>query len=401
MSSFKFVGESTMLRGGKFFIITIMTIALNHPSSAQENNSAFPSVPGAVVVHSPASTGQYIGSPSLALLPDGVYVASHDFFGPATSADTVKIYRSADRGVTWQECATIQGGFWSGLFVHQGFLYLLGTNRENGDLVIRRSTDGGYHWTTPQDSHTGLLRTDQACHTAPVPIVEYNGCLWRGIECRPKGHIEGKNFHSLVMSAPVHSNLLEAANWKYTNALPHAQLEDENLSGWLEGNAVVTPQGIVNVLRVQVATVPEKVALISINVDGSVAKFHPHTDLVDFPGGAKKFTIRYDAQSKLYWALSNYVPKEFQGGVIERTRNTLALICSSDLRRHWRVVRIILQHPDVRHVGFQYADWLIEGDDMLFVSRTAFPDEMGNASNPHNANFLTFHRVKNFRDTIN
>jgi len=39
-------------------------------------------VPGIVVAYSPASSGKYIGSPSIAIMPNGDYVASHDFFGP-------------------------------------------------------------------------------------------------------------------------------------------------------------------------------------------------------------------------------------------------------------------------------------------------------------------------------
>jgi hypothetical protein len=39
-------------------------------------------VPGVVIDHVPATSGLYIGSPSLAILPKGDYVASHDFFGP-------------------------------------------------------------------------------------------------------------------------------------------------------------------------------------------------------------------------------------------------------------------------------------------------------------------------------
>ena len=42
-------------------------------------------VPGEVVAYSPASSGKYIGSPSLAILPNGDYVASHDLFGPESN----------------------------------------------------------------------------------------------------------------------------------------------------------------------------------------------------------------------------------------------------------------------------------------------------------------------------
>jgi hypothetical protein len=43
-------------------------------------------VPGAIVSHSPTTSGRFIGSPSLALLANGDYVASHDL-ALASSSD--------------------------------------------------------------------------------------------------------------------------------------------------------------------------------------------------------------------------------------------------------------------------------------------------------------------------
>jgi hypothetical protein len=58
-------------------------------------------VPGVVIDHSPAKSGIYIGSPSIAILPSGDYVASHDLFGPKSTGHTramTRVFRSADRG---------------------------------------------------------------------------------------------------------------------------------------------------------------------------------------------------------------------------------------------------------------------------------------------------------------
>jgi len=117
---------------------------------------------------------------------------------------------------------------------------------------------------------------------------------------------------------------------------------------------------------------------------------------VDFPGGAVKFTIRFDPAAKLYWSLTNYIPPRHAGPDPGGTRNTLALTCSPDLR-HWTVKCVLLYHPDRQRHGFQYVDWLFEGDDLIAVCRTAFDDGLGGAHNMHDANFMTFHRVKNFR----
>ena len=87
---------------------------------------------------------------------------------------------------------------------------------------------------------------------------------------------------------------------------------------------------------------------------------------------------------------------EDRGGNNERTRNTIAL-CWSDNLQQWHVKDILLHHDDIFHHGFQYLDWLIEGDDIIAVSRTASDDRTGQADNQHNANYLTFHRFLGFR----
>jgi hypothetical protein len=72
------------------------------------------------------------------------------------------------------------------------------------------------------------------------------------------------------------------------------------------------------------------------------------------------------------------------------------LISSRDLRS-WSLRSIVLRSPDVQNTGFQYVDWLIDGDDLIAVSRTAYDDGLGGAHNAHDANYLTFHRIEKFR----
>lgn len=42
-----------------------------------------PPPPGEVIHHSLSSSGHYIGSPSICILPNGDYLASHDISGPS------------------------------------------------------------------------------------------------------------------------------------------------------------------------------------------------------------------------------------------------------------------------------------------------------------------------------
>ena len=133
-----------------------------------------PNVPGTVIDHSPASSKSYIGSPSIAVLPNGHYVASHDFFGPGTKYNAMVVFGSQDKGKSWKQLTRMTGQWWSNLFVHDSALYLFGTSREYGHIVIRRSRGGGKIWTRPKNGKTGLIKTDLAYHCAPMPTVIHN-----------------------------------------------------------------------------------------------------------------------------------------------------------------------------------------------------------------------------------
>jgi hypothetical protein len=90
------------------------------------------------------------------------------------------------------------------------------------------------------------------------------------------------------------------------------------------------------------------------------------------------------------------ITPEFVSMAAGSVRNTLILKSSPDLK-HWTTRKELLHHPDVLKHGFQYVDWQFDGKDIVFLCRTAFDDGVGGADNYHNANYLTFHRVKNFR----
>jgi hypothetical protein len=368
---------------------------------AQEQSPEQPDlsmVPGVVIDHSPASSRQYIGSPSIAVLPDGTYVASHDLFGPGSTRDTTLVFASNDRGASWVRLATIKGQWWSTLFFHRGALYLMGTSREYGETVIRRSLDRGLTWTTPVDSTSGRLLPGKKFHCAPVPVVEHKGRIWRGMEDAEGPGGWGEHFRAFMMSAPIEGDLLRADSWTVSNPLgSDPSWLDGMFGGWLEGNAVVTPGGeIVDILRVDTKPEPGYAAVVRISGDGNAASFDPDSDFIRLPGGGKKFTIRYDPKTETYWSLTNWVPPKFDLGQPPRTRNTLALVASTDLK-DWDVRAVVLHHPDVERHGFQYVDWLFEGDDLVAVVRTAYDDGLGGAHNQHDANFMTFHRIEDFR----
>jgi hypothetical protein len=334
------------------------------------------------------------------VLPDGSYVASHDEFGPKSkefTAAVTDLFESRDRGQSWRRIATVNGAFWSTLFVHDGALYLLGTDKHHGNVVIRRSMDGGRSWTSPTNSSTGLLRSAGNYHCGPMPVLEHDGRLWRAFEWRNPPEAWGINYRAGVLSVSHDADLLSSANWTGSDFLPSDRTwNGGDMGAWLEGNAVVDPDGqVMDVLRVQTQSPNEKAALVRISANGNTS-FDPATGFVDFPGGAKKFTIRFDRQSKLYWSLASIVDDRHRAENPGTIRNCLALTCSPDLR-HWAVRCVLLYHSDVRQHGFQYVDWLFDDADIIAACRTAYDDSDGGAHNQHDANYLTFHRFRNFR----
>lgn len=378
----------------------ILVLLFGFPCVAQETSKP----PGIVINHIGKETGRYIGSPSLCVLPDGTYLASHDEFGPHSSeyrSAQTHIFQSKDKGMTWAKIAQIDGQFWSNLFFHNGDLYLMGTNKHHGNLIIRRSEDGGYTWTIPYLKSNGLLLEGEY-HTAPMPVTYHNDRIWRAVEyATASTSAWGKRYSAMVVSAPVDADLLDADSWLKTNYLPFdSTYLNANFRAWLEGNVVVDTDGnLVDILRVDVpAGVEEYAAVVRISQDGKTASFDPDTGFIQLPGGSKKFTIRYDDRSKRYWMLSNFISSEYKERHPAGVRNKQALCSSPDLR-NWTVHQIVLDHPDVEKHGFQYVDWLFDGNDIIFLSRTAYDDEYGGANNNHDANFLTFHRINDFRET--
>ena len=358
--------------------------------------------PGVVINYIPSATQIYVGSPGIAVLPNGHYLAKHDEFGPKSTENTIAVtpvFRSVDRGVSWERVATVKGMYWASIFVHKGDAYLIGTSRQHGYVVISRSADEGVTWTVPKDKKSGLLIDDGMYHCAPVPVVVHNGRIWRAMEDAMGPGGWGTHFRSFMMSAPADCNLLDASNWTSSNRLGRKpEWLDGQFGGWLEGNAVVTPEGrLVNILRVDYRPAGGKAALVEISRDGKEATFDPETGFIDFPGGAKKFTIRYDPVSRMYWTLSNPVLPAHRDPDPGRVRNAAALMRSPDLR-HWEMRCIVLYHPDVDKHGFQYLDWLFDGADLIAVARTAYP--CGGTAPPrqHDANYLTFHRFRSFRE---
>lgn len=262
----------------------------------------------------------------------------------------------------------------------------------NDGWAIQRSDDGGHAWTEPRDARSGMLLKG-AYHSCPVPVLIHGGRLWRALEkVEEKG--SGKTpseresrYRAMMSSVSLDADWLHAENWTFSDPVSFPFDHWQGL-GWLEGNPVVTPRGdLVNIIRIENEGA-DKAAVLQCSSDGTKLHVAPESGMIDFPGGQVKFTIRYDPKSKKYWTLSN------RQNDPPAMRNVLVLACSDNLRR-WEVRTVVFRHRDRRNHAWQYADWQFEGDaNIVFVSRTAWDG----ARNWHDANYVTFHRLENFRE---
>jgi len=358
-----------------------------------------------------AFSGRYLGSPNIIRLENGTYIASHDMFGGTGHGCYCQFFVSKNYGESWSYISSIDKLTWGNMFTIGDKIYILGvsgspeTSDDNtGDLVIHCSDNDCVSWNkaTVIAKHT----KEYSLRCSPTAFAEYNGRLWFYINNLCSTDKAG--FQTAVASVPVDSDLMDEKNWTVTPFLKF----DPNWEGAVgepwgpcmfeEGNILLNREGeLVMLLRYNSHRydIPEadgtkiKVIMLKVNTENPAAPL-AFKKIIPFNGTFSKFYIRYDEQTDLYYAMLNRMTtnKIWQ-------RNVLSLFSSYDLE-HWNVERDLINledlewHEDNWHAGLQYPTWFIEGNDIIAAVRTA----MNNAGSFHNANAITYHRFKNFRD---
>lgn len=359
---------------------------------------------GTVICKVPEIRKRCVFDQTITMLPDGSYLAACTGAGEEPGP---VMFISRDKGATWKQHGNYRRDknlvtTYHNLFVHNGSVYFMGAGPGREGLRICRSDDGGLTWTCAKDSHSGLI-LEGLTHTAPVPVLVSGGRIWRACETYP-------DKMPFVLSAPADADLLEASNWTRTNCVGKGskKILGYRMSGTLiEGNMVETPGGeIVDLIRTNSGTTSRIATILHVKGLDSLY-FDPSRDWVEMPGGGKKFTVRFDPQSRLYWSLTNPDSGEihfhsgiYKGGMsASLERNRLVLVCSADLI-NWIEVKTVLYDPDPFFHGFQYADWVFDGDDIAAVVRVGAPEERGLPVRQHDSNMMCFVRIEHFRDLL-
>lgn len=340
-----------------------------------------------------AFSGRYLCSPSLLAHPDGYLLASMDVFHGTSPQNLTLIFRSDDGGKSWRYLAELMPCFWGKLFLHKGEVYMLACSTEYGDLLIGKSTDGGATFGAP----TVLLRGSNGkngssgVHKNPQNIVNFGGRLYGTLEW---GAWANKDYchAAMVMSCSEDADLLAPESWSFTEPVPFAhfapEVADVTIPAMtIEGTPVVSPEGkLLDIMRFS-----KRGYALCYSVDTQDAEAPlEYSHIMEFPANFSKFMIKYDSASGYYYS----IVCRLYDGCRDSARNYQVLMRSRDLEV-WEDAAVLydFRSMSASKVGLQYVDFNFDGDDIIYLCRTAW----NGAASFHDSNYSTFHRIKNFR----
>ena len=356
---------------------------------------------------------------SLAQLPDGVLVAAigqgHYHPERGKGLDSVVVCNSHDGGETWQQVAELPHDSCEPvLHVHQSRLYMIitpnrleyerGTNfprGDNGRVWVAASDNAGGTWSKPE-----LVIRSEIPYTSggQGAMVERDGHLYLTLSNR---------YQSLAaLRCDLDKGLLEPAAWTVseltTMPIPeevtHPMLTGYSGMRCLEGNVVEVSGRLLVIARTILNSggTAGMGAVFEI-VDQPGESFRLEFRLLHpIPGGQMKFHIRRDLQTGLYWMVSNQAVNpgylvEDEAWLRARASNAYAT------DRRWLLLWYAVDALNWIPAGwvartrkwtqsFSYPVMLIDGEDLLILSRTAKASK-----SQHDVDCTTFHRVHDFR----
>lgn len=411
------------------------------------------------VCESPDPQRVYCYSPGICRLPNGRLLATSGMGGPGTaeldgekgmrygSPAQGRFFTSDDRGKTWTLRAK-RAVMHHRPFVAGDSAYVIG---HMGELRICRSDDSGDTWTRP------ITLADGDWHQAPCNVWYANGCVYLVMEKRFDRGIRAwqvANIAPILMRGRIGDDLTRPENWTFASELVFCdEIRQDELDtfgvpfydcppprgcnadgvkgrdcapiGWLETNVVqftdsnhywCDPSGRTFHLWMRAHTGGTGLACIAKVVEqGDRPGTGPMVTCfesvpsgkrvlyVPCPGGQMKFHILFDEEMRLFWLLSTQAtdsmtradrlpPGRFNLPNNERRR--LQLHFSRNCI-DWCFAGMVAI-GEAEHASRHYASMAIDGLDLVVSSRSG--DR--NAASAHNGNFVSFHRVRDFRKLV-
>ncbi|MBM3859821.1 MAG: exo-alpha-sialidase [Verrucomicrobia bacterium] len=366
-----------------------------------------------VVFHN-ADGGRGLDGPGLVRLADGKLMAAVPV-NPGGKGWICHIVQSNDGGGSWGQ-PVAQLPYCSAVpWEHAGRLYLFAFPRWGGDMLLLHSGDGGRTWSKPVTLFEGRFWN---CQTGTA--IRDNWLYWSPDDFVGKGHQRGPR----VVAGDLSANLMDPKSWRISNHVPFPGLPESLLNPGIRGSdpsqRMLEPN-VLNVggrLRVLATVKPPLQATTNLaavfdvaddgeNIELPFTQFHP------MPGGQLKFCVIRDDVSQLFWATVNLAADgqhrfEFKdldefsrrgrgqpyhergGGRGGNDRRFLMLMYGLD-GLNWFPAGCVARAGRLRQ-SFMYASPAVDGNDLVMVSRSSV-----DAHSRHDADYCTFHRVRNFR----
>ncbi len=367
-----------------------------------------------VAAQVPDAGRYFFHDPNLTRLEDGtLFIAAPQWGRPGADVERcLRILQSGDGGQTWEELPGLQ--FEEGTpFVLDGQLLMFVQEKSHQDFQIVRSADAGRSWTSPLTAiegpvwniSTAMVARPDALYWAmdyDLPGAAHNG----KVMVRLDREGEPLDPQAWSMSNVVHPPELPEA---LTRNLFPPENRPQIAGGWKHPFVWLEPNTVEVGKRIRVFTRCVIDEYASAHIAG-VLDYDPQAQRLDFtqfaswPGGQCKFFVVHDRPHAMYWMLGNLVTNSqdlldwgermretgYHGGP-GNERRWLFLHYSIDCL-NWFPAGCAARWPDHIHRSFMYPSAVVDGDDLVVLSRTS-----RDSGDQHDADLCTIHRIRSFR----
>lgn len=155
-------------------------------------------------------SGRSITNPDILQLPDGTFLASHQIVWDQGECNLTQLFRSDDKGNSWNYVVDICPCCGGKLFWHEDSLYLLGVEKRHGYCLISRSDDCGVTWSLP--TVIWSRKESESWEVYPIlsPTVICEKRIWIALVLPKEESADGG---TVILSAPTDSNLIGSESW--------------------------------------------------------------------------------------------------------------------------------------------------------------------------------------------
>lgn len=320
---------------------------------------------------------------------------------------------SDDDGKTWK--ASLSAAFSSGKVFEDGErVYAIGSEQQSRNLIIYASDNNGETWS----EKSTLDKRNWNATSSDVLVKEKSLYLALDVESSKavmSGYSGNAAISPILLRAKRGSDLTNVENWTFSEEIAYSDIMtkgtaesvdyidvpnnygDSKSVGWSGANLFQIydsnhvwydstmntyyiylhgsegTQNYALLMKVEERRDGKMVpSLVETEYSGKILLFCP------MAGGNRQFHITYDAETKLYWQVSNYLDED------ER----IALYFSKNAF-DWSFAGIVAK-AEGNVKSYSYPSMIINGNDLLILS----------AAESSNDSFVTLSRIENFRELV-